>query len=698
MKNFTKLAMTLLAVGAFTGNAFAKDIYISTEGSDSNDGLTAATAIKSLTKLGDVVGRGDVIHISGMVDMKAEYDASVAAGKHLQRNTGYFYNHDNGKFVVFALQITDDKWADLTFVGEDPEVDGFDSKEAVGSFEFGRAEAWRSGENNCHTTFKNLGFVNGLVGLDGGAMWIHDHALVNFEGCVFAKNHFDWAKLGTGSDSYGPADSKITINCWDCGPCPERGGAVHMQFGIANFKGCTFRENNGRLGSALCQTGGTLTIDDCLFEDNGAKYQDKDLKQSRGGALCIWTLHTSTVCNINRTAFIGNRAYNDGGAILVRSNVDDNWDRKINLNINSCYFALNECTWEHGGAISIQNKDGNDGFKDSEAQGGRLNFINITNTTFYSNSCGFYGAAIFLNGGLPGSHLYLTNCTMTGNFGIHRNEGGHGANISFAGVGNQNPKMVLSSDNYIKRFTNCVFEGNFNNGKTPEYNDIAFVDAATAKNLIIENSAVGRILLPDLTELQNDNNYLGYCGATEYTGVLDQSTVDDFAYRGLTMMGKDWGAIPVDGLNENLPEADEKWFIEPDKVLTKPGDETKTYTVYGYDITERDGCGIKRTDANKNIIGATVASADDLYEILDGENAGELSGIESVLGNVTEGLAIARDGQNFICEGAALTVYDVKGQKVAKANDAVSLSSLDKGIYIITAVKGAKHNVLKVAK
>lgn len=682
MKNFTKLAMTLLAVGAFTGNAFAKDVYISTEGSDSNDGLTAATAIKSLIKLGDVVGRGDVIHVSGMVDMKAEYDASVAAGKHLQRNTGYFYNHENGKFVVFALQITDDKWADLTFVGEDPETDGFDSKEAVGSFEFGRAEAWRSGENNCHTTFKNLGFVNGLVGLDGGAMWIHDHALVNFEGCVFKNNHYDWAKL--------QAANEDGFDLWKANSTPERGGAIHFQFGIANFKGCTFAENHGRMGSAICQTGGTLTIDDCLFADNGQPYQDKYLKDTRGGALCIWTLHTSTVCNINRSAFVGNMAYNDGGAILVRSNVDDNFDRKISLNINSCYFALNECTWEHGGAISIQNNDGMDGDKD----GSRLNYINITNTTFYANSCGFYGAAIFLHGGLPGSHLYLTNCTMTGNTGINRNTGGHGANLSLGGDNNKN---TLSPDNYDLRIANCVMEGNMNGNATPEYNDIAFIDGATGKNIKIYNSAVGRILLNDLSTLQNETNHIGYCGAQEYTGVLDQTTVNDFAYQGLTMMGKDWGAIPVDGLNENLPEADPTYFVEADKVI-KNADETKQFTAYGYDITERDGCGIKRTDANKNIIGATVASADDLYEILDGENAGELSGIESVLGNVAEGLAIARDGQNFICEGAALTVYDVKGQKVAKANGAVSLSSLDKGIYIITAVKGAKHNVLKVAK
>lgn len=677
MKNFTKLAMTLLAVGAFTGNAFAKDIYISTEGSDSNDGLTAATAIKSLTKLGDVVGRGDVIHISGMVDMKAEYDASVAAGKHLQRNTGYFYNHDNGKFVVFALQITDDKWADLTFVGEDPEVDGFDSKEEVGSFEFGRAEAWRSAENNCHTTFKNLGFVNGRVGLDGGAMWIHDHALVNFEGCLFKGNHYDWAKL--------QAAHEDDMDLWKANSTPERGGAVHMQFGIANFKGCTFSENHGRLGSALCQTGGTLTIDDCLFVDNGQKYQDKYLKDTRGGALCIWTLHTATVCNINRTAFVGNMAYNDGGAIIVRSNVDDNFDRKISLNINSCYFALNECKREHGGAISIQNNDGMDGEKNES----RHNYINITNTTFYANSCGFYGAAIFLHGGLPGSHLYMTNCTMTGNFGIDRNNGGHGANIAFGG---DNNKQNLSPNNYIKRFTNCVFEGNLNS--KGEYNDIAFIDGATGKNLIIENSAVGRILLPDITELQNDNNYLGYSTTTEINGVLNLDA--DWMVMGtFTMAGKDWGVWPVDELNAQLPLADETYFVEPDKVI-KNADESKQFTAYGYDISAKDGLGFARTDANKTIIGATVATYDELEAIADED--GELSGIETVLGNVAEGLEIARDGENFICEGATFNVYDVKGQKVAKANGAVSLSSLDKGIYIITAVKGAKHNVLKVAK
>ena len=679
MKNFTKLAMTLLAVGAFTGNAFAKDVYLSAEGNDSNDGLSAANARATLTGLGDILERGDVIHVSGLIDLKAENDIAVAAGTINQNTAGHFYNHDNNKFCCFNLMIDDDKWADLTFVGEDPEVDGFNGKDQVGTFHFGRQEAWRSAEKNCHTTFKNIGFHNGLVYNDGGAMWINDHALVNFEGCLFKGNHYNWAKLQPANED--------GFELWKANSTPERGGAVHMQFGIANFKGCTFSENHGRMGSAICQTGGTLTIDDCLFADNGQKYQDKYLKDTRGGALCIWTLHTATVCNINRSAFVGNMAYNDGGAILVRSNVDDNFDRKISLNINSCYFALNECTWEHGGAISIQNNDG----ADMDKQGSRLNYINITNTTFYANACGFYGGAIFLHGGLPGSHLYMTNCTMTGNFGINRNDGGHGANITFGGDKN---KTTLSPDNYDKRFANCVFEGNLNGNANPEYNDIAFIDGATTKNLKFYNSAVGRILLDNISDLQNDNNYLGYSGATEVNGVLN-TEAEWMANGTFTLAGKDWGVWPVDEQNANLPLADETYFVEADKVI-KNADETKQFTAYGYDISAKDGLGFARTDLNKTIIGATVATYEELEAIAD-EDA-ELSGIETVLGNVAEGLVIARDGQNFICEGATFNVYDVKGQKVAKANDAVSLSTLDKGIYIITAVKGAKHNVLKVAK
>lgn len=668
--------MTLLAVGAISGNTYAKDVYLSAEGSDSNDGLSAANARATLTGLGDILERGDVIHVSGLIDLKAENDIAVAAGTINQNTAGHFYNHNNNKFCSFNIMIDNDKWADLTFVGEDPELDGFDGKDQVGTFHFGRKEAWRSEEKNCHTTFKNIGFHNGLVYNDGGAMWINDHALVNFEGCLFANNHYDWAKL--------QAATEDGFDLWKANATPERGGAVHMQFGTANFKGCTFRENHGRLGSAICQTGGNLTIDDCLFVDNGQKYQDKYLKDTRGGAICLWTLHTAVVTNINRTAFIGNMAYNDGGAIVVRANVDDNFHRKTSLNINSCYFALNECTWEHGGAISIQNNDGMDGEKNES----RHNYINITNTTFYANSCGFYGAAIFLRGGLPGSHLYMTNCTSTGNFGINRNNGGHGANITFCGDKNKN---ILSPNNYDKRIANCVFEGNMNT--KGEYNDIVFIDGATTQNLKIENSAVGSIF-SDISDLQNDNNYLNYSTTTVVNGVLNLDA-DWMANGTFTMAGKDWGVWPVDEQNANLPLADEKWFVEPDKVITS-ADETKQFTAFGYDISAKDGLGIARTDLNKTTIGATVATYDELEAIADDD--AELSGIETVLGNVAEGLVIARDGQNFICEGATFNVYDVKGQKVAKANGAVSLSSLDKGIYIITAVKGAKHNVLKVAK
>ena len=54
MKKFTSIAACLL-MGTIPFTASAKDLYVSADGDDSNDGLTSATAKKTLTALDAII-------------------------------------------------------------------------------------------------------------------------------------------------------------------------------------------------------------------------------------------------------------------------------------------------------------------------------------------------------------------------------------------------------------------------------------------------------------------------------------------------------------------------------------------------------------------------------------------------------------------------------------------------------------------
>lgn len=698
-KFFTKTASAMLTLGLFTVNADAKDLYLSSTGNDGNTGLTADSPRKTLTSLDKIIEMGDIVHIKGLLNMDDEYQLAAASSLSKGR-CGHFYKE--GDQNGFNLKIDKEGWMNITFVGEDPEDDGFTGDDKWRFFELGRETGLdkclqadgTEGFNteNAWVSFKNLRFQNGLAPKEGGTFYVHDHIDARFDNCVFENNHFDFAGLEArnedGMDIYYATDNT-----------GERGGVFHFQFGKLTISKSVFRGNNGRMGGAICQTGGTLNLTDTYFEENGKNYNGKPIKNTRGGALCLWTLHQASIVNIDRCAFVSNTAYNDGGAIFFRNNVDDNTDRRVDANITNCYFAFNNTVWEHGGAISANNNDGKD-----INNGSRQFYIKIANSTFFSNTAGFYGGAICYNGGVDGSKLWITNSTFTANGGNgNRNTNrGHGACLTMVKDGN---KSFLSPENVDVRIANTIMEGNLaDNGET---NDLSLsLGAMNPKNVKVYNSLIGQVLINDQYSM-DDFKAANATSLILYNNENDNAKLDaslDAAYvqsDHLYFNGMNWGVAPLDEYATDVPDADEQFFVQAPVDMSY---DDKTWTVNGYDISKHDMCGNERTDDNKHMIGATVKNTSHYVDIMD-NNFGEMefyptTGINDILAESGRP-AIVREGDIISAAGsgkAQITVYDLRGLTLVKGAGSVSIASLVKGAYIVTVVDGASHNVVKIIK
>ncbi|WP_290070164.1 hypothetical protein, partial [Muribaculum intestinale] len=215
-KNFTRASVLATMAALAMGNLQAKDLYLSPNGDDGNSGLTADAPRKTLTNLASIIETGDIVNISGILSMAAEYDLALTGNRLSKGNCGHFYKEGNQN--GFQLKIDDARWANITFRGMDPETDGFDGDKAWRFFELGREtnfSKWVNPENtveNSWVRFENLRFQNGVAPTEGGTFYIHDHIVADFDNCVFADNGFDSTTLTPATEGsmecYNPEDGK----------------------------------------------------------------------------------------------------------------------------------------------------------------------------------------------------------------------------------------------------------------------------------------------------------------------------------------------------------------------------------------------------------------------------------------------------------------------------------------------------------
>ena len=118
MKTCTfKQAASLLLCCLIT-TASAKEIYLSSNGKDKNDGTTPATAVKTLSKALSLADKGDEIKVSGFIDISKEPTSD-------QYGNGC-YNLKGNQGVKFPNKA-------LTITGDDRETCGFDGTSNSGN-------------------------------------------------------------------------------------------------------------------------------------------------------------------------------------------------------------------------------------------------------------------------------------------------------------------------------------------------------------------------------------------------------------------------------------------------------------------------------------------------------------------------------------------------------------------------------------
>jgi hypothetical protein len=196
MKTITQLMISVFLC-CLISSMSAKNLYLSATGDDTKDGLTAATAVKTLGRIHQLIGVGDIIHIKGLIDVSLETKGSVEGTNFQQGAT----TQVNGGFMFKA-----GAWHNSKMIGTDPEKDGFTSR--------GDGRLLRI-DGGTHT-FENLLFTEGAdIGNDGGCgLWLRG-SINSFINCRFVGNK---AVL----DEENPTIFKGTNG---------RGGAIHIMTG-----------------------------------------------------------------------------------------------------------------------------------------------------------------------------------------------------------------------------------------------------------------------------------------------------------------------------------------------------------------------------------------------------------------------------------------------------------------------------------
>ncbi len=258
-------------------------------------------------------------------------------------------------------------------------------------------------------------------------------------------------------------------------------------FNSFNFINCTFENNNGNNGGAICcgDIHGVINITNSTFNNNSAS--------GRGGALyCGNVKNMHTTINIENTVFTENHAYGYGGVIYTYQSADlyikfSNFTRNYGyseggvirnsgiLDIDGCNFYSNRAHTSDGGVIfmgqTVATNIKNSRFEDNYSirRGGVIMSYGVTfdDCVFVNNGVDPDGAGDYGRGGVlfsrDGTNVFR-NCNFTGNFA---REGG-----------------VMCSD--YRTFVLSTFACNFDNNSASTNGGVIF--SAAKSTTTVSNS------------------------------------------------------------------------------------------------------------------------------------------------------------------------------------------------------------------
>ena len=147
--------------------------------------------------------------------------------------------------------------------------------------------------------------ITGNEAFSGGAVYLSDGSTSLFDNVTFSGN------VGYGGGAVTAVDTSLTVNDSyfldnDAGVV---GGAIAAGNSTISGTGNSFVHNDSENAGAIYLSGGSLTIDDSLFQGNTTGGSGNN-----GGALYLTDV---TEANISASVFTGNSADDRGGAIYA---------------------------------------------------------------------------------------------------------------------------------------------------------------------------------------------------------------------------------------------------------------------------------------------------------------------------------------------------------------------------------------------
>lgn len=218
MKNtyFLKTVFTLLLCGFFS-MTYASTIFLSATGNDTNDGLTAGTAVKSLSRAQTLAADGDTIMVSGMIDVysdPANVFTTTIAGPSTSNKVG----------IVIAKNLMIQGTSSTTdgFMGTDPSFKTTRLMQLITDLTLG---------------LKNLKLANAALITDVATTVAGGGAIVMTNGNIVAENVIFDSNTVSGHSALSGGALYI--------------GGSNATGKASSFKNCVFNANEGTKGGPI---------------------------------------------------------------------------------------------------------------------------------------------------------------------------------------------------------------------------------------------------------------------------------------------------------------------------------------------------------------------------------------------------------------------------------------------------------------
>ncbi len=315
----------------------------------------------------DMSGGGDYLSIQDGIDAASEGDTVLVA-------TGTYTGIGNRDLDFHGTDIllTSEAGSDSTIIDCEGAGRGFhfhsgeSSSSVVDGFTVANGTAQVSGGGVLCTdasspTIRNSVITQNVCFLgNGGGVCSEAGSSPSLFDCIISDNSSGFS-AGMACSDGSPSLVNVTFSG---NVATEDHGGLSCSACTLSLVGCTFSDNVAQdyFGGGFSCYSSDVTLRDVLFTGNSTIY---------GGAMYC----SQTVANLTDVTFVDNYAVWSGAGMFCTGSA---------VTIDSCHFALNECS-SHGGGIY-------DGGPDGGSQ------LTISNTTFYGNSAGDMGGGVDCHG------------------------------------------------------------------------------------------------------------------------------------------------------------------------------------------------------------------------------------------------------------------------------------------------------------